>query len=305
MSHHDPDVEVISDTRCSVGESPVWDRRADALLWVDIVGRRLLRKRLGAGGETERWTFNDLVCAVAERRHAPGLILAQRHAFTLFDPDSGAREPLVDFAHVGERVRANDGRCDPAGRFWVGTMQNNIATDGSPLDLTERAGTLFSLDGEGGPLTPHVHGIGIPNGLCWSPDGRTLYLADTLDERIDAFDVDPDDGTLSGRRTLVEPGDPGGPDGAAVDVDGCLWVARWGGARVVRYTPAGRLDRVVEVPVANPSACAFGGPGNRTLFITSATFGLAPEDEHPSGLDGAVLAVDVGVEGIPAHAFAW
>lgn len=293
---------MVSDERALVGESPIWSGRDGALLWVDIVGKRLMRRRLEAGAETESWTFDDLVCAVAERRGAPGLVLAQRHAFTLFDPGSGAATPYLDFAQVGERVRANDGRCDPAGRFWLGTMQNNVAPDGAALPVTERLGALYSL--EGGELTPRVRGIGIPNGLCWSPDGATLYLADTLDERIDAFRVDPADGSLGERRTLVGPGDPGGPDGAGVDVDGCLWVARWGGACVIRYTPAGVVDRVVPVPVTNPSACAFGGPDGRSLFVTSATFGLAPEDEHPSGLDGAVLRLDVGVEGIPAHAFA-
>lgn len=286
-----------------VGEAPFWSVQQDALLWVDIVGKQLLRQRLSAGSTTESWAFTDLVSAFAERARAPGLILAQRHAFTTFDTESGALEPVTSFADAGQSVRANDGRCDATGRFWLGTMQNNIAPDGSSLPVTERVGTLYSLTADG-TLTPHVHGIGIPNGLCWSPDGATLYLADTLDKRIDAFDVDSDDGTISNRRTLIDAGDPGGPDGASVDVDGCIWVARWGGGCIIRYTPEGRVDRVVDVPVTNPSACAFGGPGNRTLFVTSATFGLSPEKAHPSGLDGVVLAVDVDVEGIPAYAFA-
>lgn len=296
-------MEIFSEARSVVGESPHWSVSEEALYWVDIVGKRLMRQRLADRSSTETWEFDDLVCAVASRRRDSGVVLAQRHAVRLFDPDRGATEDLVRFSEVGETVRANDGRCDPAGRFWLGTMYNNIAVDGTPIPLSERAGRLYSVDARGA-MAEHRSGIGIPNGLCWSPDGYTLYLADTLDERIDAFAFDPGTGTIGTRRVLVEPGDPGGPDGASVDRDGFLWVARWGGGCVIRYAPDGRVDSMYELPVRNPSACAFGGVDNRTLFVTSATFGLQPEERHPSGLDGAVLALQVGVEGVPAHAFA-
>jgi len=295
--------EVFSPHSATVGESPYWSQREGALYWVDIVGKRLLRRCFAASAETESWVFDDLVCAVAERRHAPGVVLAQRHALTYFDPADDAQEVFLGFGALGETIRANDGRCDPAGRFWLGTMQNNIAADGTPQPLTDRSGHLYSVTANG-VMADHLDGIGIPNGLAWSPDGMTLYLADTVDERIDAFAFDPDTGTLGDRRVLVAPGDPGGPDGASVDVDGCLWVARWGGGCLIRYTPDGRVDRGLELPIRNPSACAFGGSDHRTLFVTSATFDLRPDQRHPSELDGAVLAVDVGVEGIPAHAFA-
>jgi sugar lactone lactonase YvrE len=184
-------------------------------------------------------------------------------------------------------VRFNDGACDPQGRFWVGTMG---------LDETPGRGTLYRYDERG--LVPMVESVSISNGIDWTGNGTRMIYADTPTRRLDTFAFDATDGTLSDRRPLVEldEGSAGFPDGLTVDAEDHIWIALWDGWAVHRYRPDGTLDRVVELPVARPTSCAFGGEDLRDLYITSARMGLTAEalESQPHAGGVFVLRPDVG-----------
>jgi sugar lactone lactonase YvrE len=203
---------------------------------------------------------------------------------TFVDADAGAEPPTP--------MRANDAKCDPRGRFWVGTMA---------YDFSSGAAALYRLEPGERVARRVLSDLTISNGLGWSADGRTMYFIDTPTQRVDAWDYDLDEGTIANRRTLVEiPERAGSPDGMTVDAGGCLWVALWGGGAVNRYTPAGRLDRVVELPCAQVTNCTFAGPALDRLVVTTAWFGLG----QPEPLAGATFVVDAGVAGTPTVPFA-
>jgi sugar lactone lactonase YvrE len=189
----------------------------------------------------------------------------------------------------------NDGKCDERGRFWAGTM----ACDARP-----GRGALYRLD-PAYSVSCVLRGLSIPNGVDWSSDGRTMYFADSGERRIDCFDWDAETGTIAGRRPFVGFGrDEGVPDGLTVDAEGYLWVAMWGGWCVRRYAPDGQLARVVEVPVARVSSCAFGGPDLRDLYITTASGGLDAAERERQPDAGGVFRLRTDVSGRPPNSFA-
>jgi sugar lactone lactonase YvrE len=194
---------------------------------------------------------------------------------------------------AADSVRFNDGACDPQGRFWAGTMS---------LDGRTGSASLYRLDTDL-RVTRVLDGVSVSNGIGWSPDGATMYYVDTATDRIDAFDFDGVVGTPGRRRTFVELPGPGSPDGLCVDADGAVWVALWGGWSVERYLPDGTRDAVVELPVAQVSSCAFGGPELEQLFITTAWDGLSAADREAQPLAGALFRVEPGVRGLPTTPF--
>jgi len=222
------------------------------------------------------------------------LVAGLRSGFAFFDPASGRLDPILDPEPGLPENRLNDGKCDPAGRFWCASMnpESGIAE-----------GSLYVLDGALRCRKLH-DGYFTPNGLAWSPDGGTMYFADTRRGTIYAFAFDVATGSLGERRVFADVGAlPGGPDGATVDADGFLWSAQFDGACVIRYDPCGRMDRVVRLPVTRPASCTFGGADLRTLFVTTATRGLDAEQRRAEPMAGRVLALDVGVAGMPPVAF--
>jgi sugar lactone lactonase YvrE len=279
----------VGSTTDVLGEGAIWDVEEQALYWVDIRSR-LIRRSSGGTIEAETWPVPDLVSCLALRRGGGGLILAMRNGIAFWTPKSGVNAIV---AHGGgEHIRFNDGRCDPQGRFWAGTMHD---VDRSPV------GTLFRYDGT---LSAVLNGIRIPNTLCWSPDGRRMYFADSESRAIQAYDFDPPTGAVGEGRVFARVEPPAVPDGATVDRDGYVWCAHYGGWKVVRYAPDGSTDRVVELPVQQPTSCAFGGPGLRTLFITTARQRLSAGELSEQPLAGAMLAVDDAGIGRPEPRFA-
>lgn len=191
-------------------------------------------------------------------------------------------------------TRLNDGRCDRQGRFWVGTMDNGLS---QPL------GSLYRVD-PSGVVTKAAEGFIVSNSLAMSPDGKTLYFSDTRKHLLWAFDLDVDSGHISNRRVFFDhSADKSRPDGACVDADGCVWNAMFAGHRIVRYSPTGKIDRSIELPVTNPTCLCFGGPDYSTLYVTSATKMISPEALANETLAGAVLALNVGVKGLPEVTF--
>lgn len=294
-------MDVLCPVRNQVGESPVWSVAEQALYWVDIEARRVYRFDWATRAERS-WSLAERVGCIA--LHARGGLLAAMET-GLFHLRPGADGPIaaeqvyrITFPRDG--MRFNDGRTDPAGRFWVTSMVRDMG-------LADASGVLFRVDGRGAAgvtVTPLVDGLITGNGLGFSPDGRTMYLSDShpSKQRIWAFDLDAD-GTPSNRREFVDMNQhPGRPDGAAVDADGGYWICGNDAGFVHRFTAEGRLDRSIRVPVAKPSMCAFGGPDLDQMFITSIT-PPRPIDGFDAALDGAVFVTRPGCTGIAEAPF--
>lgn len=282
--------------RDQLGEGPFWSEAEQALYWVDIAGRWAHRID-PATGEGRSWRTPSSCSAIVPGARGP--IVALVDGLHRLDPESGAVSPFArPDADPGNR--SNEMRCDPLGRIWLGTMANNLGPEGEPVPLAGASGSFFCVEPDG-RWTRMLSDIAITNSLAWSPDGRRMYCADTVKQTIWSFAYDPEGPRLSDRRVFVE-GGPGGPDGSAMDEDGCLWNARWGAGRVIRFTPDGRIDREIFLPAAQPSSCCFGGADRKTLYVTSARQEL--EGLAPDSLDGTVFAVRVGVAGTPMVPFA-
>jgi len=274
--------EVALRAKAQLGEGPRWDAAARRLLWVDIHGRELHVAELPESARS--LALGAQVCAVAPWSERTVLVaLADRLAAV--DLDVGTARTLVQIPHRRPGMRCNDGICDAAGRFWIGTM----AEDEEP-----GAGALYRYD-PGGELHVVLESVSLSNGIGWSPDGATMYYVDSPTQRVDAFDFDARAGTLSGRRELAAIADRDGiPDGLAVDDGGGIWLALYGGAQVRRYAPDGTLEGRIDVPATKVTACAFAGT---TLYITSAS-------ADGDALGGSLFAFEAGVSGPAATAFA-
>jgi sugar lactone lactonase YvrE len=270
--------DVLIDAAADLGEGPAWDAAEDCLVWVDITAGELhLTEASGALRRTHRI---DEHLGAALPAAGGGWLLATRSGFSTLSVD-GDLHPLLLVHDRRSDLRFNDAKCDPRGRAWAGSM----AYDGTP-----GAGALYRLD-PGPTATVVVAGVTTGNGLGWSPDRRELYFVDSPTQTVRAYPYDHHTGHIGDPRLVVAvPPGAGTPDGLCVDDEGCIWVALWDGSAVRRYTPGGRLDAVIPLPVARPTSCCFGGD---VLYITSARHGLA-NVQSPAG---AVFAVDVGTTG--------
>ena len=298
---------AITHAAAQLGESPFWSANDNLLYWVDIAGRAALRTD-PASGATERWPLPDEPGCIAPAR-AGGWVLALRSGIYRARAWGGALQCIARLPYDPAHERANDGKCDPLGRFWVGTRD-------------ERPGgghaALYCIDARHGAaqVTKMWGGAGTLNGLGWSPDQRTLYSADTPTHRVEARDWDGVSNAIGPARLLHQftpkpvgwqPGDSdygGRPDGAAVDAAGNYWCALYEGARVVQLSPAGDLLQSIATPVVCPAMVCLGGPDGRTLFVTSARQGRPAEELERTPLAGQVLALaqPVDVAGLPVHA---
>jgi sugar lactone lactonase YvrE len=286
------DVACVAQTEDVLGEVPLWHPAENALYWIDLF-KPAIHRFDPASREVRSWTPPEKLGSFALRAGG-GFLLAGRGGLSLFDAANGRIEMLAD-PEAGDPTNIlNDGRCDRRGRFWVGSMNK----------LQQRAsGRLYRLEARS--VETVAGGIWLPNSLCWSPDDRRMYLADSHLRAIFAFDFDLDEGAIGPRRTFAVMADgPGVPDGSSVDREGYLWNAVYDGGCVVRYAPDGRVDRVVELPVTRPTACTFGGTDLATLYVTTARFRLTPPRLAAEPQAGGVLAIDVGARGLPEPLFA-
>jgi sugar lactone lactonase YvrE len=214
------------------------------------------------------------------------------------DLHSGAMNLLYAAPPRPPGTRFNDGKVDPKGRFWAGTMQNNFGPNAESIAIDRRVGALYRFDPDGSVHTIEEN-IGIPNTLAWSPDLKRFYFADSLSNQIYVYDFHAESGGVRNKRIFFDASDCGIPDGSAIDTDGCLWNARWDGGVVLRIAPNGKLDRVVKLPVPRPTSCIFGGPNLCTLYVTSATSGLSPTQLKEFPLSGSVFSLDGVGQGAP------
>lgn len=292
MSTTTPSVELLVDAHAIVGEGPFWHHEEAVLYWVDITGK-LVHRYDPASGRDTTIDVGQTVGAARPRRSG-GLVLALQDGFAALDTATGGVEWLAEVEKDDPTNRMNDGACDSAGRFWAGTMS-----------FTERtgAGSLYRLDADH-RVTRMLGDLTIANGIGWSPDDLIMYYIDSTTGRLDAFDFDAAQGTIANRRTVAEMALPGAvPDGLTVDAEGYIWVALWGGWCVRRYAPDGRLDRTIELPVSQVSACAFGGRDLEDLYITSASANLSDERRAREPHAGGLFRCRPGVRGLPVHAY--
>jgi sugar lactone lactonase YvrE len=281
------EAELVLDAKAEVGEAPRWDARVQRLLWVDIHGG-VVHLFDPATGADDSESFGTPVGAAA-LRESGGYVVAIPGAVIAWHPGSPAL-PLVTVHGESDGRRFNDATCDPAGRLLAGTISTAVGGEGH--------GRLYSITADGANLLSE--GIGLPNGIDWSPDGRTLYFTDSLRREIGAYPYDPETGVTGDQAGgLAVP--EGLPDGHTVDAEGNVWAALWSAGRVVCLTPEGRVIASVDVPVQKVTSCAFGGPYLSVLYITSMR---QPEDGPPEPLAGGLFACSVGAVGRHPYPFA-
>ena len=290
------DIEVVCRTQNNIGESPIWSVAEQCLYWVDIGGKTI--NRLDLNGQHASWNTGGRVGAVGLRTGG-GLIATMPdgvYAATLGETPGGAADmrPIVR-PEVSHGVRIKEGKMDRNGRYWFGST--------GPTRQT-RDGSLFRLTPDGG-LRTMDEGFILVNGIAASPDGRTLTMADSPDNVVYAYDLDPTTGSVSNRRQFFSTAEfPGVVDGATFDADGCFWCAFIYDWSVGRIDPTGRLDRLVRLPTRNPTMCAFGGPDLDILYVTTATNHLSDAERVTQLEAGMVFAIHgLGVQGVPEPSF--
>jgi len=286
-------VQCVNHQRALLGESPVWSVDEACLYWVDIESFSFNRFDPSTSKNTAVDT-SERISAFAIRKKG-GFVVATEHGFQFFNQHQNKLSPITDPEKNKPNNRFNDGRCDRAGRFWSGTMveKGNSFPDAS----------LYCLD-LSNSCQKKYDGLILANGLAWSPDNQTMYLADTRRPIVWAFDFDLDGGNISNQRIFLEFGpEDGVPDGATVDTDGCYWLAKPRVSQICRYTNAGKLDIVIELPVTKPTMCAFGGPNFNTLYITTNSSGFSEAELAIQPLAGCLFAIDVTAQGLPEAKF--
>ncbi len=282
--------DLVLDARALLGEGALWEARRGRLLWVDILGKSLHLFDPDAGVD-RALDVGQFIGTVVPRRSG-GLVVALYDGLAALDPETGQLTFLADPEADRPDNRFNDGKCDPAGRFWAGTMSMKREAGAAGLYVLETDGTVRRA----------LTGVTTSNGLAWSADARTLYYIDTRLKRVDAFDYDLAAGSIANRRPVIRiPEADGRPDGMTIDAEDMLWVAHWEGGRVTRWDPAsGALLQTIRVPVARVTSCAFGGPALDTLYITTARPD-SPDPAQPHA--GGLFAARPGVRGVPAFAY--
>jgi L-arabinonolactonase len=286
------EVSCLYEARAVLGEGPFWDVGGQRLYWVDIKGR-LIHQFDPSTGIDKHWSTPEIIGSLAVRAKG-GLVVALRSGFYFYDLELGQATVAAIPAHHPEQNRFNDGKTDRQGRFWSGSMDDNEK---------EPTGGLFRLDSKL-RCEQLVDGIVVSNSLCWSPDGRTMYFADSPRRTVWAWDFEPETGTIGNRRPLIQfSAKHGVPDGATVDAEGCIWLAHWDGWRVTRYDPKGRVRQEIKFPVQRPTCPMFGGPNLNLVYVTSASINLSERELTEQPHAGGLFVFEAEVPGLPEMPF--
>ncbi len=295
-------VTCIAKSNDRLGEGCLWDDQRQILWWVDIPKPGRIHQLDPATGAHRSWSFNRTMGSIALRGDG-SLLVAADDGLYFFDVMTGALTPFVAPEATLKGNRSNDGACDPAGRYWHGTMMNNIAENGADLDITADTGQLHRIDAMG-RVTLMQGNIGVSNGPCWSPEGDVFYFSDSKNQMTWAYDFDVDSGEISNQRVFNDTKDYGYPDGATVDAEGYVWSARWEGHCLLRLDPKGRIDRVVAMPASRPTCVVFGGPKLDTLFVTTSKMNVDSGTLGRYPLQGSVFCFNANVRGTLKYRFA-
>jgi len=290
--------ECVVRQRSLCGESPLWDARTQCVYWTDINGFAI-RRLLPATGAVKSWRFDAPVTALALTSIDGWLIAAVGGRLLFWSADGDRRVEFVAVERDWPNHRLNDGAADAAGNFWVGSMPNNVAADGSEKKADGFTGSLYRVT-PGGDVSVRDSGFGITNTIVWSPDRATFYCACTIRNVIWAYDfvLDGAKSEVKNRRVYLEKIDAGLPDGSAMDEEGFVWNCRWGGNGILRIAPNGEIVEKIPIPVSNVTHCAFGGADRKTLFVTTASMGAEREE-----MAGCLFSVEVPVRGTEVEKF--
>ncbi|MFO1059968.1 MAG: SMP-30/gluconolactonase/LRE family protein [Dongiaceae bacterium] len=298
----------MSEARCVLAarsvlsEGALWSPAEQALYWVDQMRPELHRFDPATGADTRFALDLPAQLGALVPRRGGGFVLAAADGLSFVDAAFTRRTPFVHPAAHQPGASFNDAKCDRQGRLWAGTTDRR---ESDPI------GELYRVEPDG-KASLIADGIIASNGPSFSPDGRIMYHTDSHGGTIWAYDIDPDSGTASNRRVFVRiPRADGAPDGSTVDAEGHLWTAHWGGRRVTRFAPDGRVSRVIEIPARSPTSCAFGGPAMTTLYVTTASIDLDPTgfrtmtdaEFDAAPWEGGIFAVETGVRGLAEPAF--
>jgi L-arabinonolactonase len=294
----EPSWDLVLDAQAQIGEVPIWSVGESSLFWIDVFGQRLNRTDPRTG-ETQTWSTPETVGCYALCEGDQAAVVALQSGIFHLDLGSGRFDKMVDAPYDVQRFRFNDGRCDRAGRFWVGNMPLRTPGSSEPESIGESA--FWCLDDHG--LRMGFGGITVANGIAFSPQSDVIYVADRPTWSILAYDYDLGTGAASNRRTFTRVPEGMVPDGAAVDADGGYWIALFRAGLIARFRPDGGLDRLVKAPMSLPTMVTFGGPDLRTLFVTTARRHLDEEGIRREPLAGAIFRCDVGVTGLEEPRF--
>ncbi len=289
-------VEHVLTVQNKLGEGPVWSAEEQALYWVDIENNSFFRYF----PTTSKYESFDVgvPIGVLALRAAGGLVMATKNGFAFWDPKTQALQFLANPEADKPHTRFNDGAVDSQGRFWAGTMCGLSEICSAP------EGSLYRLDPDGSVSIMET-GIFIANGIDWSPDTKIMYFTDSTRHVIYAYDFDPATGAIENRRPFIStPDEIGVPDGLTVDSEGCIWSARWGGWKITRYDPTGKVEREIQLPVQCPTSCAFGGANLDELYITSAWNELSVEQKKNQPYAGDLFRVKTDTKGRVSPKFA-
>lgn len=286
--------EVAGSFRCHLGEGPVWDVASQSVLWVDVAEGNIHQLCVDSGSHSKYFTGQQTGSIALEETGM--LVAALQNGFFLINLRDRTQVPLADPERHLPGNRFNDGKCDPAGRFWAGTMS---------VQNEPGAGKLYCLDRDGS-VSAKISGVGCSNGLAWSPDQQTFYFIDSPAQNVVAYDYDVATGKICNSRTILEiPPQNGIPDGMTIDTKGMLWIALWGGGKVIRVSPqTGTILDQIALPVSQVSSCTFGGAGLRDLYITSASIGLTDNELQQQPLAGSLFVCkNTPFQGYEPHYF--
>ena len=284
-------VELLLECKNVLGEGITYSSVNNNLYWLDINNISKLFKLNLSSNKNEIFQLPEIVTASSVKSDDE-LILASNNGLNLFTISNKKYERIIDIEDQLISNRSNDGGSDAHGRFWLGTMQNNFDKDGNDIPIKKNVGKLYKVE-VNKKVTVVEEGLGIPNTFVWSPNNTKFYFTDTLNGEILNYNFNLEEGELSNKNKFSS-FDRGFPDGSTIDTDGCLWNCRWGGSCVVRFTPDGKVDQIIEMPVQNITNCVFGGKDMKTLFITTAS----NKGENQNDLDGSLFAVNLNYQGL-------
>lgn len=292
--------KLFNDCKNHLGEGVLWSHSQNILYWLDVPMPSKLFKFDMNINKLSSYDMSEMITAMSVKKNGD-LLIASHHGINNFNFTNNKLEKILDLEPDLPQNRCNDGASDSKGRFWIGTMQNNITPQATDIDIVEKSGSLYCVN-EDLTFTKHESNIGVSNTLAWSPDNTKFYFTDTLTGIIFSYDFDLINGSISNKQEFAKH-DRGYPDGSTIDSEGYLWSCRWGGSCVIRFDPKGKVDDIIELPVKNITSCTFGGKNLQTLFITTARWGMSKDEIENNPQAGGLFSIELDIKGKPDFSF--
>jgi L-arabinonolactonase len=293
--------KLYNDSKNILGEGIIWSEENSCLYWVDIPMPSKLYNFNTLKNNLITYDMPEMITSIS-LRNKNNLLIASHYGLNNFNLSDKKFERILDVEKKLPQNRCNDGASDANGRYWFGTMQNNIGPGGSNIEIIENSGSIYCLD-KNLNIKKKETDICISNTFVWNPDNTKFYFTDTITGIISSYDFDLDSGSIDNKKDFAK-FDRGYPDGSTIDSEGYLWNCRWDGSCVVRFDPSGQVDEVVEVPVKNVTSCTFGGEDLKTLFITTARIGMDEDYLKNNPSTGGIFAINLDVRGQLNNKFA-